>query len=87
MLGVGDTVARLAEYDDRDGRPHLAAQYLTDTRIAVHERGECIGIEDHARSSGSITSKASSILAWMRAVSARRRRNFPNPCIHSGSRG
>src|SRR6202795_1480693 len=85
MLGLRDSVTEFAQHDHRDRRPRLPPQNLTDTRFAVHERGQRVGIQDHARSSGSMTSNRSSILAWMRCVSLRSRRSLPNPSIHPGS--
>ena len=63
MSGLGDAVAELAQHDDWNSRTRLPAQDFADASISVHERGERVGVQDHARSSGSMTSKASSIRA------------------------
>src|SRR5205823_2658353 len=91
---VGTAVPRLRnpitefpERDDRDAGTRLAAQHVAHRGIAVDERRQGIGIENHIRSSASMTSNASSIIPWMRAVSLRRRWSFPNPPIHAGSPG
>src|SRR5438270_1326708 len=87
MPGLRNTVAEFSEHDDGDGCSRLQPQDIPDTRIPIHERGQRVRVQDQVRSSGSITSNVSSILAWMRAVSLRKRRSFPKPCIHPGSPG
>jgi hypothetical protein len=67
-----DAVAELARHDDRDGRRVRPEQDLADADIPVDERRRRVGIEDRARSSGSMPSNVSPILAWMRRVSCMR---------------
>src|SRR5512135_1870225 len=71
MPGLGDAVPEFAQDDDRYRDPRLHAKDAADTRIAAHECGKRIRVDYHARSSGSITSKAWSIRAWILAVSPR----------------
>jgi hypothetical protein len=53
--------------------------------VSVHERRQSVRVEDHLRSSGSITSNASCTRFSTRRVSARNARSLPNPVIHAGS--
>ena len=87
MAGLRDAVPEFAQHDDRNGRTNLPAQGVADTSIPIHERRQRVRVQNHVRSSGSMTSKTSSTLAWMRFVSLRSLRSLPKPCIQSGSVG
>ena len=63
LLGLGYPVAKFTKHNDGYCRTRLSPQNIANANVSVHERGERVGIEDHARSSGSMISKARSILA------------------------
>ena len=55
-----------------------------DRRIALRQRGQGVGIDDHARSSCSIFSNSSSIMLRTRLCSSPRSDRAPNPAIQGG---
>ena len=85
MTRLADAKVVLAENDSGHYQPVGRTKRGLDRRASFGPRGQGVGVEDHARSSGESLSNSSSIESRTRRFSSERSDNAPKPAIHRGS--